>query len=625
MKNVLLLFLLLSIILPSFGQDYGSIERITRFHSDIQVDTTGRVSVTEHISVYASGYEIQRGIKRWIPIYRKDNNLAKQFVDIKILEVLRDGVVEPYHTERKDGNLIVYVGSSDVFLTPGNYDYSITYESYGHVGFFEEFDELYWNVTGNDWDFLIEEASASIQLPAGVDAINTACYTGISGSASSDCSVSNEGNRIVFSANNLLLARNGLTVAVSFPRDIIKRPPPPTGWELLWYKYKGLIVALIGLFLTGLFYYRTWRKVGKDPEKPVVIPMFRPPHGWSPAVVRYLYKRKCDNVVFSACLVGMAVKKLINIKNEDGDYTLSQTKNFEKEMNDEEAQVYKALLGSKKTIKVSKNNSKFHSTFTKLERYLDLHWDIKKYFLKNIKHIVWGTMIAIAVTVVYASFADTTVWLVLCALLFAMPGFFALVAAFRLPLGCATVFLSVWGLGFSAIGLLILSHAISFEKDWVTPVFVLLMIVGYVLYVYLIKAPTQEGAEVQAELEGFKMYLETAEEKRLNMLTVPERTPELFEELLPYAIALDVENKWSKKFSEVLKRAGYAPEWYQSDTPFALHSFSSSINSFTSSVGSAQTTASSSSGSSGSSSWSSGSSGGGSSGGGGGGGGGGGW
>ena len=123
------------------------------------------------------------------------------------------------------------------------------------------------------------------------------------------------------------------------------------------------------------------------------------------------------------------------------------------------------------------------------------------------------------------------------------------------------------------------------------------------------------------------MYMETAEEHRLNMLTPPEKTPELFEQLLPYAIALKVSNQWCKKFDNVLQKINYRPDWYDSDRDFSKAGFAATFTtlgaSFNSSVSSSGTDRSSES--SGSSGWSSGSSGGGHSGGGGGGGGGRGW
>jgi uncharacterized membrane protein len=97
----------------------------------------------------------------------------------------------------------------------------------------------------------------------------------------------------------------------------------------------------------------------------------------------------------------------------------------------------------------------------------------------------------------------------------------------------------------------------------VVPVLVILNILFY----RLLKAPTLTGRKVLDQIEGFKLYLSVAEKERLNLLNPPEKTPELFEKYLPYALALDVENEWSEQFAEVLARAGedgrgYAPVWY---------------------------------------------------------------
>lgn len=155
----------------------------------------------------------------------------------------------------------------------------------------------------------------------------------------------------------------------------------------------------------------------------------------------------------------------------------------------------------------------------------------------------------------------------------------------------------------------------------------------YVIYVKTLGKFTEKGAEALYRLEGFKLYLKTAEKDRMNMLNPPELTPQLFEKLFPYAIALEVEIEWGKQFEEVLELAKYDPAWYQGEDKFYrqptmfLSGFGNSVN--TAAVNPnppASSSGSSSSSSSGSSgSWSSGSSGGGSSGGGGGGGGGGGW
>ena len=151
---------------------------------------------------------------------------------------------------------------------------------------------------------------------------------------------------------------------------------------------------------------------------------------------------------------------------------------------------------------------------------------------------------------------------------------------------------------------------------------VLFLVALNLLFYRLLKAPTNLGRRVMDKVEGFKMYLSTAEEHRLEKLHPPDKTPELFEKYLPYALALEVDQEWSEKFAEVLRRAAasgdYSPRWYHGHHWDSMHtgSFASSLGSSLSSAISSSSTAPGSS---------SGFGGGGSSGGGGGGGGGGGW
>lgn len=129
-------------------------EKILNFHSDIRIDSTGRVLVTENIKLYAAGESIKRGIVRSIPVYRKNIHGKQEKINIEVLSVSRDGNNENYFTEKNGDQLEIFIGNEDYILPPNEYIYQITYESYGHVGFFDNFDEIYWNVTGNDWIFL---------------------------------------------------------------------------------------------------------------------------------------------------------------------------------------------------------------------------------------------------------------------------------------------------------------------------------------------------------------------------------------------------------------------------------------------------------------------------------------
>ena len=72
-------------------------------------------------------------------------------------------------------------------------------------------------------------------------------------------------------------------------------------------------------------------------------------------------------------------------------------------------------------------------------------------------------------------------------------------------------------------------------------------------------APTREGRGVMDRIAGFERYLSVTEENRLEVLHPPEKTPQLFERFLPYAIALGVENKWANRFASVLAAAAADP------------------------------------------------------------------
>ena len=145
-----------------------------------------------------------------------------------------------------------------------------------------------------------------------------------------------------------------------------------------------------------------------------------------------------------------------------------------------------------------------------------------------------------------------------------------------------------------------------------------------ILFYHLLERPTLKGRGVLNQLEGFERFLTVTETDRLDRLTLPARTPELFGRFLPHAIALGVENRWAEGFQGVLA-AGVAEAastgalaWYQGGS-------TSDFSGIASSLGGSLSGSLSSASSPPSGGGSGGGGGGGSSGGGGGGGGGGGW
>ena len=133
----------------------------------------GGLTITEKITVLAEGDKIRRGIYRDFPTRYKDRSGKTKTVGFQLLDVKRDGKHEPFRLENISNGVRVYIGRGDHFLPHGQYSYELIYQTDRQLGFFERHDELYWNVTGNDWAFTIEQADAIVQLPAGVAAHDT--------------------------------------------------------------------------------------------------------------------------------------------------------------------------------------------------------------------------------------------------------------------------------------------------------------------------------------------------------------------------------------------------------------------------------------------------------------------
>jgi uncharacterized membrane protein YgcG len=616
---------------------YNGSEAIRDFKSFIVVHPDATMTVTETITVNAAGRTIRRGIIREFPTTYKDKlgNTVKVGFDVK--EVLKNGRPEPYHLESVRNGKKIYIGQKDVYLPPGVYTYTIKYDTDRQIGYFKDFDELYWNVTGNGWTFPIDHAEAVVVLPEGAKILKYAAYTGPTGAKGQDYRVSyDRAGNIVFNTTRGLAPREGLTIAVSWPKGLVAEPSGTN--KVGWFLRDNLsnFAAVFGLLGTFAYFLMVWFRVGRDPAEGNIIPLFTPPQGFSPAAVRYLMRMGYDQKTFAAAVVDMAVKGYLKIEEEDDEYTLRRI-NIDRSNLDNGESLLGSMLFQDNDVLVMKNTNHrvISEARTALKQSLDREIN-NIYFNTNRSSFFWGagltvlTLAAVVLTAADPAAIFSLIWLsgwsVACVFLAAMVYrnwqgasighhlhfgkiFTALASTlFALPFFAGEVLgLGVFGLSISVPAAL---------------AFALLVFINALFY-YLLKAPTLTGRQVMDQVEGFKMYLSVAEKDRLNMLNPPEKTPQLFEKYLPYALALNVENEWSEQFAEVLAKAQvdgqpYSPAWYQGSSWNSLGTsgFSDSLGAaFAAAIASSAVAPGSSSGSGG----------GGSSGGGGGGGGGSGW
>ena len=633
---------LVAALWPCFARAAGT-EAILDFRSDIVVGADAALTVTETIRVRSTGAQIRRGIYRDFPTEYPGPWGTRSTVSFHVVKVLRDGRPDGWRTKRIDGGVRVYIGHENVRLKPGVYTYTLTYRTDRQVGFFDAHDELYWNATGNFWSFPIQAASARVTLPPSVpkDAITVEAYTGPVGAKGADYAALVAADVAAeFRSTRVLPPGHGLTVVVTWPKGHVAEPTGDRRRAAFFRDNLGLLVGGGGVVLVTLYFIVTWSLVGRDPLKGLIIPLFEPPEDLSPAGLRFLRRMDFDLPCVSAAVVDMAVKRHLDIVDDDGTYKLQRCNgDGAKNLTFDEKCLSRGLFRSGKRLTLKNTNASTVSKATKnMEKALRAS-ALGRLFRANPVWFRIGVGLALAVLVgtallhapnpaVLFILLWLTGWSVACVVLVRTA-----YSAWRkargnhggalrkVGLSAAAVMPTLFAAAFSGAWLFVFGFLVTMTSLWLLPVVAVLL--GLVLlFRHLLKAPNREGRELMDRIDGFRMYLATAEGDSLDALHPPEKTPELFERYLPYAIACGVENRWADQFADVLAEAAleddYRPVWYAGGTAahFSAAAFASSIG------GSLSSAVASSSHAPGSSS---GSGGGGSSGGGGGGGGGGGW
>jgi hypothetical protein len=570
--------LLLAVAAPALAE-----ERITQFVSDVTVNADATLEVRETIEVQAEGIEIRRGIFRDFPTSYAGRAGQRVTVDFDVISLTRDGKPEPYALESLSNGIRVRIGDRDVFLTRGPHIYEIVYRTSRQIGFFENFDELYWNATGNGWDLPVDAARVIIRLPASASISQYAVYTGSYGSRGKDARViSANGNVFEAETTRRLAPEEGFTVAVAWQKGIVT--PPAAGQKLGWWisDNAGYFALGLGLVVSGLYFLFAWNRVGRDPAKGTIIPLFAPPKGLSPACVRFLSQFGADDRAFAAALVGLAVKGRLKIADNDGDFTITKLADVggREALTASEKALYNALPAGS-TALTQANQKEVAAAKSTLESALADEYEGTA-FLRNLGWFAAGLGLSIlflaaaALLIAQVRGIDSLFPLIFLA------GWWGVILsvgwASLKGIGAAR---GLWGKISSLAGLLFLIPFIGagvilpvsmFGSGGFSPALYVLAggaaLFGLinVIFYRLLQAPTESGQRLRDQIEGFRLYMTTAEEERLKVLHPPEKTPELFERYLPYALALDCENEWNAKFAAVLAAAAAAgaaaPVWY---------------------------------------------------------------
>jgi hypothetical protein len=196
-----------------------------------------------------------------------------------------------------------------------------------------------------------------------------AAYTGYQGDRGKDFTVQPGEHDIVFKTTRGLAPKEGLTVAVAWPKGVVHEP---SGQEKMGFFFRDNMAMALGLLWLSVllgFYLWTWYRVGRDPATGTIIPLYTPPSGFSPAMVRYLNRMGFDDKTFAAAVVDMAVKGAVTIQENDGDYTLVRQNPAKQALSRGEDLITSQLFSGRDSIKMeNKNHTKIKAAINALKK-----------------------------------------------------------------------------------------------------------------------------------------------------------------------------------------------------------------------------------------------------------------
>ncbi len=543
---------------------------IKDFGSVITVNKDSTLDIVETITADCGNALDKHGIFRILPTSLKITDGTTIETPVNLLGITNENG-KPYkfqETKNSSDKTVTWkIGDADKTVSGVNI-YKIHYTVKNVIRFGNQnFDELYWNLNGNFWDLETDKFHAEIVFPAEITTDNSTVeyYAGTLGSKSKDAAnfFWSKPNILEFDSNRTLAVREGITASIIFPKNILI-PYQFSFWEL-YGKYFFVLIPL----LTFIICFYLWWKYGKDPKvDKTIIPEYDAPGNLSPVELGMLMKNgRFDNNLITAEIIYFATRGIITIKEtsekilffENKDYELEKKENTEaeKKLSESQIKILKSIFinGQKKKLSALKNS--FYKSIDDIKKTADKTLEDKKLIAPmGLRMETYFRVIGIFVMFLSSFFAvQFSVVFAVCA---GLAGLIALLFSFIMP------------------------------------------------------KRTVAGADMNWEIKGFKLFMETVDKDRAKFY----EKENIFEKFLPYAIVFGITKEWIKRMEEIYGKDfynTYAPAWYAgSISSFNVDSFASTIDSLSSDI-SSNTSAPSGSG------------GGGGAGGGGGGGGGGGW
>lgn len=552
----MLLFAGLLIISPRlvFARENVNYWYIKDFISEITVNSDSSLTIIEGITADCGACVDKHGIFRILPTVWNTTE-GKIQTPVELLSIT-DFSGKPYKYQTLmnyfDGTITWKIGDPRVTVRGENY-YKISYRVKNAIRPRADFDELYWDLTGNFWDLDIDNFTADIILPQGVNSQNTAIeyYTGYLGEKNRDlASYAWAGERTLrFSSLQTIRVGEGITVSAVFPGGIVQPYVPgifdDPRWSLLWF------LLPIAIFI---FSFLLWRKYGDDPNlHRATMPEYEPPDNLGPLEVGAIWKGGGVNVNFiTAAIIKMACDKLFTIREIKEKKFLFTVQDFEFQRTSDNVQEVPRLSPPERLI--------FDALFAKSEFSKDLEFSRARLseIKKDFHHEVHGIGKAVQNELINNGYLEKS-------------GFTA----------------RGWMFAFMVLFLIISFFFMKFFTPSVPLIFSLIFsLVTLAIFSGIMPKRTLKGAEAAWRIKGLKMYMDSAEKDRQRFY----ETEGIFDKLLPYAIVFGMTKQWAKKVREIYGdeyMRTHAPAWYiasASGGGFNVDNFASELDHLSSAI-----------------------------------------
>lgn len=546
----LLCLLTFSHLLPAAARSFV----LSRFDVELQVLSGGDLLVTETVSPRFEG--AWNGIERLIPIeYRTPQGFNYRLLLDRVTVTDEAGTPLKVESsrERHYRNFRIWIpGATDATRT-----FVLKYRVRNGLKFFEDHDELYWNVTGDEWDVPIEQASVRIILPPQATGIRAQAFTGAYGARETAATVEIVGAGVGMTMTRALGFREGLTAVVGWDKGIVAAPTALDQTQTFLMSNWALGIPL----LVFIVMYRLWATRGRDPRLRPITVVYEPPDRLTPAEVGTLVDDSPDTRDLTATVVDLAVRGYLRIAEQKAehlfglwsstDYRFQRIKPAQEWtiLPPYERLLLEALFNGNTTddVSLSSLENRFYKSLPPIQDAIFESLQQRKYYAQRpdrVKqaYLIGGIALGMLLTVALSALAGR------------------------------------WGMApmtFLWAGVLSGLIVVGFGR--------------------IMPARTLQGTRALEGVLGFEEFLTRVEADRFDRVV---KTPELFEKFLPYAMALGVETNWARAFESIVLTS---PVWYQGVDPsgFNTSGFTSRMGDMATRAGSTMTSAPRSSGGSG--------------------------